>query len=161
MTGKFMTRLVQQTLKRNPLLGQPALQCPSAQVQLAREILYRRTLNDEQLLQNALRLFFKSLLCQLLGQFGLKLRCDRGEQIRVVSYKREFDTATGVPVLIEAGLGNSGTVAASELVTSGGITTSLANEPSCKGKSNFEAVIGTQIIDTKSGPPHVLRLTCW
>ena len=71
------------------------------------------------------------------------------------------DPATGVPVLIVAGLGNDGTVAASELITSGLMTNILANEPSCKAKTNFEAVIGTDIIDTKSGPPHVLRLTCW
>ena len=71
------------------------------------------------------------------------------------------DATTGVPMLIEAGLGNDGTVAASELITSGAMTMTLANEPTCKSKSSFEAVIGTQIIDTKSGPPHVLRLTCW
>lgn len=74
---------------------------------------------------------------------------------------RVADATTGVPVMIEAGLGNDGTVAASELITSGAITNRLAQEPSCKDKSNFEAVIETQIIDTKSGPPHVLRLACW
>jgi hypothetical protein len=68
---------------------------------------------------------------------------------------------TGVPVLIEAGLGNDGSIAASELITSAALTDNLANEASCRGKSNFEAVIGTEIIDTKSGPPHVLRLECW
>jgi hypothetical protein len=71
------------------------------------------------------------------------------------------DATTGVPVLIEAGLGNDGTLAASELISSGGLTADLAREPSCHGKKNFEAVIETQIIDTKSGPPHVLRLACW
>jgi len=74
---------------------------------------------------------------------------------------RMDDSTTGVPALIEAGLGNDGTIAASEFITSGATATALANEPSCKGKRNFEAVIETQIIDTKSGPPHVLRLTCW
>lgn len=74
---------------------------------------------------------------------------------------RMDDTTTGVPVMIEAGLGNDGTVAASELITSGAMKKRLAEEPSCKDKANFEAVIGTQIIETKSGPPHVLRLTCW
>ena len=74
---------------------------------------------------------------------------------------RVDDVTTGVPVLIEAGLGNAGTLAASELIASGGLSADLANEPSCRGKKNFEAVIETQIIDTKSGPPHVLRLTCW
>jgi len=71
------------------------------------------------------------------------------------------DVITGVPVLIEAGLGNDGTLAASELITSGGLSADLANEPSCRGRENFETVIDTQIIDTKSGPPHLLRLTCW
>ena len=74
---------------------------------------------------------------------------------------RVDDATTGVPVMIEAGLGNDGTVAASELITSGAMTRRLTQEPSCKEKSNFEAVIETQIIDTKSGPPHVLRLACW
>ena len=74
---------------------------------------------------------------------------------------RMDDSITGVPVLIEAGLGNDGTVAANELITSGSMARTLASEPSCEGKNNFEAVIETQIIDTKSGPPHVLRLTCW
>ena len=74
---------------------------------------------------------------------------------------RVDDATTGVPILIEAGLGNDGTLAASELITSGGLSTDLAIEPSCRGKKNFEAVIETQIIDTKSGPPHVLHLTCW
>lgn len=74
---------------------------------------------------------------------------------------RVDDATTGVPVLIEAGLGNDGTLAANELITSGGLSSKLVNEPSCQGKKNFEAVIETQIIDTKSGPPHVLRLTCW
>jgi len=71
------------------------------------------------------------------------------------------DPTTGVPVLIEAGLGNDGTLAASELISSGDLSSTLARESSCRGKRNFEAVIETQIIDTKSGPPHVLRLACW
>ncbi len=74
---------------------------------------------------------------------------------------RMDDVTTGVPVLIEAGLGNDGTLAASELIASGGLSPDLARESSCRGKRNFEAVIETQIIDTKSGPPHVLRLHCW
>lgn len=74
---------------------------------------------------------------------------------------RMDDTTTGVPVLIEAGLGNDGTVAASELIASGSLERTLAGDRSCQGKNNFEAVVETQIIDTKSGPPHVLRLACW
>ncbi len=71
------------------------------------------------------------------------------------------DAMTGVPVLIAAGLGNDGSLAASELVASGALAPRVANEPQCIGKSNFEAVVGTDIIDSKSGPPHVLRLNCW
>jgi hypothetical protein len=37
----------------------------------------------------------------------------------------------------------------------------LARDISCSGKSNFEAVIATDIIDTKPGPPRTLRLNCW
>ena len=74
---------------------------------------------------------------------------------------RMDDPTTGVPVLIEAGLGNDGSVAASELVVSGALVPALANEPLCKNKSNFEAVIGTDIIDTRPGPPHILRMNCW
>jgi hypothetical protein len=74
---------------------------------------------------------------------------------------RVDDTITGVPVMIEAGLGNDGSVAASELISSGELTTSLRSEPQCRGKSNFEAVVETNIIDTRPGPPHILRLSCW
>ena len=74
---------------------------------------------------------------------------------------RMDDPTTGVPVLIEAGLGNNGTVAASELLNSGAMEKILAGDASCKGKANFEAVVGTEIIDMKSGPAHVLRLNCW
>jgi hypothetical protein len=71
------------------------------------------------------------------------------------------DSATGVPVLIEAGLGNDGSVAASELITSGALVNQLRSDPSCGRKGNFEAVVGTNIIDTRPGPPHILRLNCW
>jgi len=74
---------------------------------------------------------------------------------------RMDDPTTGVPVLIEAGLGNSGTVAASELLNSGAMEKILAGDATCRGKANFEAVVGTEIIDMKSGPAHVLRLNCW
>ena len=74
---------------------------------------------------------------------------------------RMDDPTTGVPVLIEAGLGNDGTVAASELLNSGAMEKILAGDATCRGKANFEAVVGTEIIDMKSGPAHVLRLNCW
>ena len=74
---------------------------------------------------------------------------------------RVDDPATGVPVLINAGLGNPGSLAASELVASDTLPRLLASDPGCRAKTNFEAVVGTEIIDAKPGPPHVLRLQCW
>lgn len=74
---------------------------------------------------------------------------------------RVDDPTTGVPVLIEAGLGNNGGLAASESIISGALETRLADEASCRKKSDFEAVIETDIIDAKRGPPHILRLKCW
>lgn len=74
---------------------------------------------------------------------------------------RVDDSTTGVPVLIEAGLGNTGSIAASELILSGKLSDALAIEPGCRNKRNFEAVVETQILETKPGPPHILRLACW
>lgn len=74
---------------------------------------------------------------------------------------REDDATLGVPVLIVAGLGNLGTLAASALVTSDALTAKLAAEPACHSKSSFEAVVETTITGGKSGPPSVLRLACW
>jgi hypothetical protein len=74
---------------------------------------------------------------------------------------RMDDPITGVPVLIDAGLGNDGSLAASELITSGALKSNLQAEPSCRDKNNFEAVIETNMIDERPGPSHVLRLQCW
>lgn len=74
---------------------------------------------------------------------------------------RVDDPATGVPVLIEAGLGAVGSLAGSEWISSGAMSKSLDAEPACRARSNFEAVIGSAIIDGKSGAPQVLRLLCW
>ena len=74
---------------------------------------------------------------------------------------RADDPTTGVPMLIDAGLGNDGSLAASEFLTSGALAKELAADPHCRGKSDFEAVIETEIIDAKPGPPHILRMQCW
>lgn len=71
------------------------------------------------------------------------------------------DATTGVPVLVEAGLGNNGSLAASEFLMSHRLENALAKEPSCRGKNSFEAVVETEIIDAKAGPPHALNLRCW
>ncbi len=74
---------------------------------------------------------------------------------------REDDATLGVPVLIVAGLGNLGTLAASALVTSDALTAKLAAEPACHSKSSFEAVVETTVAGGRPGPPSVLRLACW
>jgi hypothetical protein len=74
---------------------------------------------------------------------------------------RTDDPTTGVPVLIEAGLGNAGTLAAGELLTSGALTDSLARDARCWKKPSFEAVIETGIVDGRPGPPRILTLECW
>jgi hypothetical protein len=74
---------------------------------------------------------------------------------------RVDDPITGVPVMVDAGLGSDGSIAASELISSGALTSTLRNQPQCRGKSDFEAVVETNIIDTRPGPPHILRLSCW
>jgi hypothetical protein len=74
---------------------------------------------------------------------------------------RVDDPTTGVPVLIDAGIGSDGSLAASELLASDLLPNQLKSDSSCSGKTNFEAVIETEIIDAKPGPPHVLRLQCW
>ncbi len=74
---------------------------------------------------------------------------------------RVDDTTSGVPVLIEAGLGSAGSVAASQLLTSGALASSLKIDPHCAAKTSFEAVLETGLIDGKPGPPHILSLDCW
>lgn len=74
---------------------------------------------------------------------------------------RVDDPSTGVPVLIVAGLGNDGNLAGAELLASDALPNQLKSNSSCSGKTNFEAVLETDMIDTKPGPPHILRLQCW
>jgi hypothetical protein len=74
---------------------------------------------------------------------------------------RVDDATSGVPVLMEAGLGGAGSIAASELLVSGGLADGLKKEASCAGKTSFEAVVGTDILEGKPGPPHLLSLDCW
>jgi hypothetical protein len=71
------------------------------------------------------------------------------------------DPKTGISLLIIAGLSKSGSLAASEFISTDEMSKGLTSDPLCGGKSNFEAVLGTDIIDTKPGPPHILRLKCW
>jgi len=88
--------------------------------------------------------------------------------IPFAAWKRDYgivarvdDSTTGMPVLIEAGLGNDGSIAASELFISDDLLAKLVSGPQCSKTSNFEAVIETEIIETKPGPPRILGVECW
>ena len=83
MAGQLATRFLQQTLKRNALLGEPPLQCPNAQMQLSCEVLYPWAVAGKQLLQNRFSLFAEGFLRELLREFRFKLRRDNREQLRV------------------------------------------------------------------------------
>lgn len=70
------------------------------------------------------------------------------------------DSSTQQPVMIVAGVGENGTKAASEFMTSqSGIAQLLKARPD--HKQNFEAVLTTQVINGISGPPHVLAVEYW
>jgi hypothetical protein len=55
------------------------------------------------------------------------------------------------------GLGNTGSLAATEFIASNELAGALARDKSCKGKSSFEAVIGTEIIEAR--PDHLMLCT--
>lgn len=71
------------------------------------------------------------------------------------------DSETGLTAFIEAGLGNNGSLAAAEFITSGAFAARVAGDPACAQKPNSEAVIETEMIDDKAGPPRTVRFVCW
>lgn len=71
---------------------------------------------------------------------------------------RQKDTTTGGAVIIAAGLGSAGTLAAAEFITNAAYlqqvnTTSL--------EQNVEFVLATNVIDTVPGPPHIVAMHSW
>jgi hypothetical protein len=75
---------------------------------------------------------------------------------------RFADPTTGQPVVIAAGLGENGTIAAGEFLTN---TTemeeAMKHAPKNWRKENIEIVIATQVINGKSGPPRVIATHYW
>ena len=75
---------------------------------------------------------------------------------------RFSDPTTGQPVIIAAGLGENGTIAAGEFLTNERDMESAAKQaPSDWRHRNAEVVIATQVIDGRSGPPRVLATYFW
>jgi protein tyrosine phosphatase len=76
----------------------------------------------------------------------------------VASY---FDPTIEQHVIIIAGIGKAGTVAAAEFLTSNQhLETWLAESKIPQGK-NIELVLSTEILDGQPGPPHVLAGSVW
>ena len=63
---------------------------------------------------------------------------------------------------VAAGIGENGTVAAGEFLTDPEYMEALANKvPRDWSPENVEAVIATQVIGGRSGPPRVLAVHLW
>lgn len=75
---------------------------------------------------------------------------------------RYFDTLIEQPVIIVAGVGATGTVTASEFVTSERAIEDI-NKLAPKGwkKGNVELVLQTNVIDGHPGPPHIIASRFW
>jgi hypothetical protein len=72
------------------------------------------------------------------------------------------DNMLGQPVLIIAGIGPNGTMAASEFLSSNSsvqLIRSIA-PPSWNGR-NFEAVVSTQVVKGNTGPPRIVAAEFW
>jgi hypothetical protein len=76
----------------------------------------------------------------------------------VASY---FDPGVEQHVFIAAGIGAAGTLAASEFLTSDKYLKSWVAESKLPFDRNFELVLSTDILDGRSGPPHVLASYTW
>lgn len=75
---------------------------------------------------------------------------------------RFSDPTSGQPVVIAAGLGENGTIAAGEFLTDPRqMEAATKHAPSDWRRKNIEVVIATQVIDGKSGPPRVLAAYFW
>jgi hypothetical protein len=75
---------------------------------------------------------------------------------------RFYDPATGQIAVVAAGVGANGTLSAAECLADNECLRKVLEQDPNKGrKSNIEAVLGTQVIGGRSGPPSVLAVTSW
>jgi hypothetical protein len=73
---------------------------------------------------------------------------------------RFFDSTTGQTVVVVAGAGTNGTMSGGELVSNPKFLSQLTSKMPANMR-NVEAVIETQVIDGKSGPPAVIAVCTW
>lgn len=88
-------------------------------------------------------------------QFGIN---QPDEHLDYAIVARQKDPTTGGFVIIVAGLGSAGTLAAAEFVTDATFLQQI-NSPSMD--QNLEFVIATNVIDTVPGPPRVVATHSW
>lgn len=75
---------------------------------------------------------------------------------------RLHDNVTGQPVVIVAGISEAGTEAAGEILYNPKFLDSLiARAPADWERKNLEAVIQTQVIQGRAGPPTILDVEAW
>lgn len=75
---------------------------------------------------------------------------------------RFVNTATDQAEVIAAGIGENGTISAGEFITDARFLQQIADRaPRDWAHKNLEAVIATQVIDEKSGPPRLLAVYFW
>jgi hypothetical protein len=75
---------------------------------------------------------------------------------------RFLDTDSGQIVVVAAGIGENGTLAAGELLTDRKYLSSVRSpKPGALERGNVEFVLATQVIDGKSGPPRILAEHSW
>lgn len=83
---------------------------------------------------------------------------DSREHTDYAIVSRQKDAMTGASVIIVAGLGSAGTVAAAEFVTNATYLHQISN---ANMEQNQEFVLATDVIDTVPGPPHVIAMQSW
>ena len=76
----------------------------------------------------------------------------------VASY---FDTTIEQRVVVAAGVGRSGTVTATEFVTSADNLNAWMKQAKVSSDKNVELVLSTDLLDGEPGPPHVIASYTW
>ncbi len=72
-----------------------------------------------------------------------------------------FDQQTEQRVMIVAGIGRSGTEAATDLLTNADFAKSLAQQLLNQSRSNFEVLMYTDVVEGSHGPPHIIDSVNW
>ena len=74
---------------------------------------------------------------------------------------RYYLPETGHPVLLAAGIGANGTQAAAGCLTSRSCMKAILDRDPAHGRKNIEAVLGTDVIENRTGLPDVLAVHSW